>query len=87
VSTEVGYWLGEAFWGRGIVTEALKATTRYAFDTYGVTRVYAVPFEWNVPSQRVLEKAGYAFEGRMRRSAIKDGKIIDQLLYAYLAPV
>lgn len=87
VSTEVGYWLGEAFWGRGIVTEALKAMTRYAFDTYGVTRVYAVPFEWNAPSQRVLEKAGYVFEGRMRRSAIKDGKIIDQLLYAYLAPV
>ena len=86
VSAEVGYWLGEAFWGRGIVTDALKAVTRHAFETYGVVRVFAVPFEWNVPSQRVLEKAGYVFEGRMRRSAIKDGRIIDQLMYAYLAP-
>jgi ribosomal-protein-alanine N-acetyltransferase len=86
VSAEVGYWLGEAYWGRGIATDALKAMTRYAIDTYGLARVYALPFEWNAPSMRVLEKAGYVLEGRMRRSAVKDGKIIDQLLYAYLAP-
>jgi ribosomal-protein-alanine N-acetyltransferase len=86
VSVEVGYWLGEAYWGRGTVTEALRAMTRYAVDTYGVSRVYGVPFEWNAPSARVLEKAGYVFEGRLRRSAIKDGKIIDQLLYAFVLP-
>jgi ribosomal-protein-alanine N-acetyltransferase len=86
VSVEIGYWLGETYWGRGIVTEALKAMTRYAIDTYGVTRVYALPFEWNAPSVRVLEKAGYVLEGRLRRSAIKDGKIVDQLLYAFIVP-
>jgi len=86
VSAEIGYWLGETFWGKGIVTEALTAMTRYAVETYGLSRVFAVPFEWNAPSMRVLEKAGYTLEGRMRRSAIKDGKIVDQLLYAYVIP-
>ncbi len=86
VSAEIGYWLGEAFWGKGIVTEALAAMTPWALKTYGLSRVFAVPFEWNTASMRVLEKAGYAFEGRMRRSAIKDGKIVDQLLYAHVIP-
>ncbi len=86
VSAEIGYWLGEEFWGRGITTAALKAVTDYAIQTHGLTRLYAVPFEWNAASFRVLEKAGYSLEGRMHRSAIKDGKVIDQLLYAYGAP-
>src|SRR5262249_42518373 len=70
VSAEVGYWLGEAFWGRGIMSEALQAITQYAVQTYQLTRVFAVPFEWNVASFRVLEKAGYTLEARLRRSAI-----------------
>jgi RimJ/RimL family protein N-acetyltransferase len=86
VSAEVGYWLGEAFWGQGIVTEALRAVTQYAVQTHGLTRVYAVPYEWNVASFRVLEKAGYVAEARLRRSAIKDGRVIDQVLYAYVVP-
>lgn len=84
VSAEIGYWLGEPFWNRGITTEAVQAVTRYAVDQYQLARVYAVPFEWNAASFRVLEKAGYQLEGRMHRSAVKDGKIIDQLLYAYV---
>jgi RimJ/RimL family protein N-acetyltransferase len=86
VSAEIGYWLGEAFWGRGITTEALQAVTRYAVQTHQLTRVFAVPYEWNCASFRVLEKAGYRLEGRLRRSAIKDGQVIDQLLYAYVVP-
>jgi RimJ/RimL family protein N-acetyltransferase len=85
-TAEVGYWLGEPFWGKGIVPEVLSAMTPWAIRTYGLTRVFAVPFEWNTASMRVLEKAGYVFEGRMRRSAIKDGKIVDQLLYAFVVP-
>ena len=84
VSTEIGYWLGEAFWGRGIMTEALRAVTRHAVESHGLTRVFAVPYEWNPASFRVLEKAGYTLEARLRRSAIKDGRIIDQMLYAYV---
>ena len=82
VSAEVGYWLGRAFWGRGIVTDALRAITDHAFVRLGLQRVFAVPFVRNVASQRVLEKAGYVREGTMRRSAIKDGVLLDQLLYA-----
>ena len=64
VSAEIGYWLAEPFWGRGIATEALVAVTSHAIETYGLTRVYSrVPFAWNTASCRVLEKAGYALEG------------------------
>jgi ribosomal-protein-alanine N-acetyltransferase len=83
VSAEIGYWLGEPFWGRGIVTEALVGLTEYAIVTHGLTRVYAVPFAWNRGSCRVLEKAGYVLEGRLQRSAIKDGTVTDQLQYAF----
>lgn len=81
-STEIGYWLGRAFWGRGIATEAVRTLTTYAFEQIGFERVFAVAFAHNPASARVLEKAGYVKEGFMRRSAIKDGVIIDQWLYA-----
>jgi ribosomal-protein-alanine N-acetyltransferase len=84
VSAEIGYWLGESYWGRGIATDALIAVTAHAIARHGLTRVYALPFAWNTASCRVLEKAGYVLEGRLRKSAIKDGKITDQLQYAYI---
>ena len=68
VSAEIGYWLGEEFWGRGIVSEALRAVTDYAFATFDLCRIYAGVFEWNPASMRVLEKAGYEFECRMKKS-------------------
>jgi RimJ/RimL family protein N-acetyltransferase len=84
-SAEVGYWLGALLWGRGIATSALIALTRYAFDQHAdLHRIFAVPYAWSTASVRVLEKAGYSLEGRMRRSAIKDGQVTDQLLYAIL---
>jgi RimJ/RimL family protein N-acetyltransferase len=86
VSAEVGYWLGEPFWGRGIATEALEALTAHAIETHGLTRLFALPFAYNAASCRVLEKAGYVLEARLRRSAIKDGVIVDQLQYAFIAP-
>ncbi len=81
-SAEVGYWLGERYWGRGIATRALVGFTGYAFATYEVERLFAVPLAANTASCRVLEKAGYWLEGRMRRSAVKDGVVQVQLLYA-----
>ena len=81
-SAEIGYWLGEEFWGRGIATEALIAVTEYAFSTNDLCRLHAHVFEWNPASARVLEKAGYAFEGRLRKSVTKNGQTIDQLMYA-----
>ncbi len=84
-SSEIGYWLGEPFWGRGITTEALAAVTTYAIETHGLTRVFALPFAHNTASCRVLEKAGYVLEARLRRSAVKDGQILDQFQYAFIA--
>jgi RimJ/RimL family protein N-acetyltransferase len=85
-SAEVGYWIGRAFWGRGIAVDALRATTRYAFDTLALARVFAVPFATTSRSVRVLEKAGYVKEGVMRHSAVKEGRLLDQLLYAAYSP-
>ena len=81
-SAEIGYWLGEEFWGRGIATEALIAVTDYAFCEFEICRLYAHVFEWNPASARVLEKAGYEFEGRMRKSVTKVGQTIDKLMFA-----
>lgn len=71
--------LGEAHWGRGIATAAVRAVTAHAFREHGLRRLFAVPFAWNGASARVLEKAGYTLEGRMRQSAFKDGEVVDQL--------
>ena len=81
-SAEIGYWLGEAFWGRGIATAAVRALTDYGFTALGLTRIFAVPFASSSASIRVLEKCGYLREGVMRRSAIKEGVVLDQILYA-----
>ncbi|HEV8474320.1 MAG TPA: GNAT family protein [Methylomirabilota bacterium] len=81
-SAEIGYWLGEAYWGRGIATEALRAVTEYAFESFNLCRLEAGVFEWNGASMRVLEKAGYALEGRRRRAITKDGLTVDRLVYA-----
>jgi RimJ/RimL family protein N-acetyltransferase len=85
VGAEVGYWLGVDFWGRGIATSALRAVSRHAFDAHpALQRLYAVPFSWNPASARVLEKVGYRKEGTLRRSAIKEGQVLDQWMYALL---
>ncbi len=59
--------------------------TPYALAQHHLTRIYALPFAHNLASCRVLEKAGYVLEGTMRRSAIKDGRICDQKLYAFVS--
>jgi RimJ/RimL family protein N-acetyltransferase len=82
-SVEVGYWLGEAYWGRGIATSALIAATTYAFKSLKeANRVFAYVDEEHAASIRVLEKAGFRLEGRLLGSTIKQGEIRDQLLYA-----
>ena len=81
-SAEVGYWLGEPFWGQGIATHALLAITEYAFATFDLVRLEALVKEWNPASMRVLEKCGFTLEGRLRKRVTKDGQTVDQLLYA-----
>lgn len=82
LSVEMGYWLAEPFWGRGITTRAVVASSDWAFDAYNVIRIFATVFQHNRASMRVLEKAGFECEGVLRRSAIKNGAILDQVMYA-----
>ena len=81
-SAEIGYWLGEAYWNRGIVTEALVLLTDHLFANSSLLRLFALPFADNAGSIRVLEKAGYACEGILRSSSVKNGIPRDQALYA-----
>ena len=81
-TAELGYWLGEPFWSRGIMSEAVAEFTRWAFDAFDLHRIFAEPFASNTASVRVLEKAGFICEGRMRDNVFKDGKVLDSFIYA-----
>jgi len=77
-----GYWLGEEFWGRGVMTEAVTAVTDFCFENFLLRRISAEVFANNPASARVLEKAGFTFEGCLKNDVLKDGKLLDSLLYA-----
>ena len=79
---EIGYWLGEELWGQGIMSEVLPAFVNYCFEKFSLKRISAKTYENNPASARVLEKTGFVFEGRLRNDLIKDGQILDSLLYA-----
>lgn len=80
-SAELGYWLGEEFWGRGIITAAIRSFTAWAMPRFELTRLYAEVFAENGASGRVLEKAGFARVGVLRKAAIKNGRHHDYVLY------
>ncbi|HRI87338.1 MAG TPA: GNAT family N-acetyltransferase [Candidatus Hydrogenedentes bacterium] len=83
VTARVGYWLGEAFWGRGIATEACGMLCEHIFNNFpDIQRLEAIVYEWNPASMRVLEKCGFVQEAIMKRAANKDGQIIDVHLFA-----
>ena len=82
IGGELGYWLGEACWGQGYATEAVRAMVPYGFATLGLLRLQAAVYGPNVASVRVLEKAGFVHEGTMRRAVLKRGEVHDVLLYA-----
>jgi len=81
-TAELGYWLGESFWGRGIMSESVAAFMHFCFDNFPLRRLYAEPFANNRASARVLEKAGFVYEGRLKNNVIKNGELLDSLLYA-----
>ncbi|MBK7644673.1 MAG: GNAT family N-acetyltransferase [Planctomycetes bacterium] len=86
-SAEIGYFVAEPFWGRGIATQAVRGISAYAFDTIPeLARLHAAVFEWNRASMRVLEKAGFECEGVLRQSIWKDGALVNSMLYAKLRP-
>jgi len=81
---EIGYWLAKPFWGRGIMTDAVRAYVHYAFHELNLTRLTARTFDFNLASARVLEKNGFKLEGRLRKHLLKDGKLIDARFYGRL---
>ena len=83
-NAEIGYWIGEPFWGKGIATTALKLASEYAFSHLGVERLYAGIFEGNEGSRRVLEKCGYKLEGISRKAVYKNKKMLDEIRFGKL---
>jgi [ribosomal protein S5]-alanine N-acetyltransferase len=81
---EIGYWIGENYWGKGFATEALKALTSYAFKKFKLERIEAKTYTWNPASGHILEKAGYKCEGLLRLSCLKKGKPVDEYIYSIL---
>ena len=82
-NAEIGYWIGQSHWRRGITTDAVRQVTDWAFAAVPeLTRVVAPIFAWNDGSQAVVRKCGYVREGELKQSAIKDGQVIDRVLWA-----
>ena len=83
-TAELGYYIAEEYWGKGVMTEAVRQACAYVFDKSDIIRIYAEPFTYNTASCRVLEKAGFQYEGTLRSNAVKNGKVIDMNIYSLL---
>ncbi len=83
-SAEIGYWVGEQYWGKGIATEAVRQMTEYAFYYFDLVRLYAEVFETNKASMRVLEKNGYYLEGVRRKAVFKNDVLMDDYIWVKL---
>lgn len=83
-TAELGYWIAETCWGKGFMTAAVRQICKYVFDKSDIIRIYAEPFAFNAASCRVLEKAGFQYEGTLRNNAVKNGNVVDMKLYSLL---
>lgn len=83
-SAELGYWLGEPFWGKGVMSAAVRQICAEAFEKFDIVRIYAEPFAHNAASRKVLQKAGFTLEGIMKNSVFKNGEICDSCMYALI---
>ena len=81
-NAELGYWLGKDFWGNGIMSQAIKEIVKLAFERYDIVRIYATPFENNYKSHKVLEKCGFKLEAKFDKVVLKNGELLDELVYA-----
>ncbi len=81
-NAELGYWLAEPFWGKGIMTRAVTEIVEYGFKIFDIDRIFARPFGTNFGSQKVLEKAGFILEARFEKTLFKNGEYLDELIYA-----
>lgn len=83
-SGELGYWLSEDYWLRGITSKAVAQICREAFAAFDIVRIFAEPFDSNIGSKAVLEKAGFTYEGTMRNGVYKNGEILSYCVYSIL---
>ena len=83
-SAEIGYWLSEKYWGNGIMPKAIAEVVEYGFKIFDIARIYARPFSTNKGSQRVLEKAGFELEAKLKNALYKNGEYLDELIYSKL---
>ena len=81
-TAELGYYIGEPYWGKGYGTAAVKQICQYVFANTDIIRIFAEPFARNAASRRVLEKAGFQLEGLLRANAVKNGAVLDMAMYA-----
>jgi len=81
-NAELGYWLAEPHWGKGVMSKAVKQMIDYGFKTFEIERIFASPFGTNIGSQKVLEKAGFILEGKFEKTLFKNGEYFDELIYA-----
>ena len=83
-SAEIGFWIGESYWGRGLMTKAISWMTEYCFTTLKIKRLFADVIEYNVASQRVLDKCGFTHESTARQHICKQDTFYDQLVYVLI---
>lgn len=82
-SAEIGYWIAEAFWGKGIVTQAVKEMLKYGFETFDIDRIFARTTHTNLASQQVLKKAGFVFEAELKSTIFKHGEYFDERIFGF----
>ena len=85
-SAEIGYFIGEPYWNKGIVTTAVNLITEYGFNHLDIIRIHTGVFEYNEASMHVLEKCGFVKEGVFKKSVFKQGKLWDEVRYAKINP-
>lgn len=81
-NAELGYWLAERYWGKGIIVKAINEIVQYGFDNFDLNRIFARPFGNNTRSQKALEKAGFVQEARLSKTIFKNGEYLDELIYS-----
>ncbi len=85
-NAELGYWLAEPFWGKGIITKAIEMVVSESFERLDISRIFAKPFHTNKASHRVLEKAGFRLEAVLKKAVFKNGEYLDECIYAICKP-
>lgn len=86
-NAELGYWLAEPLWGKGIIPNAIVEMVEYGFKTFDINRIFAIPFHTNTGSQKSLQKAGFILEGKLEKTLFKNGEYLDELIYSIRKPL